>query len=116
MREYDKCYFCQNYKEEYECFFNIVHSDCYLVYGLKRTGCAGCPFAKGFEDELEIIKNQTGKMPLLLLDDVFSELDPKRRKRLLKFCEKTQTLITCTDLSENDEFNKKIHINNAQIV
>lgn len=66
--------------------------------------------------ELEIIKNQTGKMPLLLLDDVFSELDPKRRKRLLKFCEKTQTLITCTDLSENDEFNKKIHIKNAQIV
>ena len=66
--------------------------------------------------ELEIIKNQTGKMPLLLLDDVFSELDPKRRKRLLKFCEKTQTLITCTDLSENDEFDKKIHIKNAQIV
>lgn len=66
--------------------------------------------------ELEIIKNQTGKMPILLLDDVFSELDPKRRKRLLKFCEKTQTLITCTDLSENDEFNKKIHINNAKII
>ena len=21
MREYDKCYFCQNYKEEYECCF-----------------------------------------------------------------------------------------------
>lgn len=49
-------------KEEYECFFNIVHSDCYLVYGLKRTGCAGCPFAKGFEDELEIIKKYEPKL------------------------------------------------------
>lgn len=66
--------------------------------------------------ELEIIKNQTGKMPILLLDDVFSELDPKRRKRLLKFCEKTQTLITCTDVDENDDFNKKIHIKNTKIV
>lgn len=39
-------------KRVYESVFNVVHSDCYEVYGLKRTGCACCPFGKNFEDEL----------------------------------------------------------------
>lgn len=47
------------YKEEdkriYEQFYNIKHSDCYEKYGLKRTGCAGCPYGKDFENELEVI-------------------------------------------------------------
>ena len=38
-----------------ECF-NVTHSKCYTEYGLKRTGCAGCPFGQQFENELEIIK------------------------------------------------------------
>lgn len=44
-------------KKEYEQDCNIVHSDCYTIYGMDRTGCAGCPFGKDFEKELEIIKN-----------------------------------------------------------
>lgn len=28
------------------------HSRCYREYGLKRTGCAGCPYGRNFEDEL----------------------------------------------------------------
>lgn len=36
--------------------FNIVHSDCYTKYGLKRTGCCGCPYGKNFEKELKIIQ------------------------------------------------------------
>jgi len=34
----------------------IKHSDAYEVYGLKRTGCAGCPFGRNFEEELQVIK------------------------------------------------------------
>lgn len=41
-------------KEAYEQVFGITHSDCYLVYGLKRTGCACCPFGKDFEMELKV--------------------------------------------------------------
>lgn len=33
----------------------VKHSDCYEVYGLKRTGCAGCPFGRNFENELLIL-------------------------------------------------------------
>lgn len=39
-------------KEAYEQCFDIIHSDCYLKYGLSRTGCACCPFGKDFEKEL----------------------------------------------------------------
>lgn len=43
-------------KSEYEKSYGITHSKCYSKYGLKRTGCSGCPFGKGFEDELSAIK------------------------------------------------------------
>lgn len=39
-------------KIAYEHAFGIVHSDCYKVYGMKRTGCAGCPFNSRFQNEL----------------------------------------------------------------
>lgn len=41
-------------KEAYEHLFDIKHSDCYEKYGMKRTGCVGCPFARSLEEELEI--------------------------------------------------------------
>lgn len=49
--------------------------------------------------ELKFIKDETGEYPLLLLDDVMSELDAERRELLLEFLsrEKIQTLITATD-------------------
>lgn len=47
--------------------------------------------------ELELLENKTKNRPLLLLDDVFSELDGSRRKALTKFLRKYQTVITTTD-------------------
>lgn len=49
--------------------------------------------------ELKFLKSETGEYPLLLLDDVMSELDAERREMLLEFLrrEKIQTLITATD-------------------
>ena len=49
-------------KKEYEVFCGVVHSDCYTVYGFKRTGCACCPFGSGFEHELEVIKEYEPKL------------------------------------------------------
>lgn len=43
-------------KRFYEQEFGIVHSDCYKKYGLKRTGCVGCPFGRNCVDELKIIE------------------------------------------------------------
>lgn len=49
-------------KEEYEKYYNVVHSECYTKYGLCRTGCAGCPYGKDFEKELEIIQEHEPKL------------------------------------------------------
>lgn len=47
--------------------------------------------------ELELLEEKNGVRPLLLLDDVFSELDGSRRKALTKLLDKYQTIITTTD-------------------
>ena len=46
----------QEAKSEYEAYAEIEHSRCYTEYGLKRTGCAGCPFGRNCEKELEILE------------------------------------------------------------
>ncbi len=50
--------------------------------------------------ELEILEMETGEKPVLLLDDVMSELDEKRREHLLQAFEENQVFITCTELSQ----------------
>lgn len=47
--------------------------------------------------ELKIIEDKRGQKPILLLDDVFSELDGARRKALTEFMKSYQTFITTTD-------------------
>ena len=61
--------------------------------------------------EVELIKREKGSYPVLLLDDVFSELDEERRKYLIKSFHNIQTLITMTDvvdLKEMDNIEKSI--------
>ena len=51
--------------------------------------------------ELEFIKSEVGEYPVLLLDDVLSELDEARRNNLLQFIHKRiQTVITTTDIHD----------------
>lgn len=47
--------------------------------------------------ELELIEQTLGKTPILLLDDVFSELDGSRRRALTDYLETHQTFLTTTD-------------------
>ncbi|MDO4546875.1 MAG: DNA replication/repair protein RecF [Clostridia bacterium] len=50
--------------------------------------------------EMDVITKATGESPILLLDDVMSELDPGRRRMLLEAFEGAQTIVTCTDLDD----------------
>ncbi len=47
--------------------------------------------------EIELMRQETGEAPVLMLDDVMSELDPERRRLLVSSFSDVQTLITCTD-------------------
>lgn len=55
-------YFSDTDKQEYKEFCGVKYSDCYEVWGLKRTGCACCPFGSKFEDELEAVKQYEPKL------------------------------------------------------
>ncbi len=50
--------------------------------------------------EIEMMFRETGEYPLLLLDDVLSELDKYRQSQLLSYFDKVQTFMTMTDYRE----------------
>ncbi|MDD3995907.1 MAG: DNA replication/repair protein RecF [Bacilli bacterium] len=51
--------------------------------------------------EIEIIKENTKEYPILLLDDIFSELDENKKNNILKYLKKeNQTFITTTDINK----------------
>ena len=53
--------------------------------------------------EVEMLKNEYGEPPVLLLDDVLGELDENRQQNLMEFCKDFQTIITCTSWDKNVE-------------
>ena len=70
--------------------------------------------------EIEIFKNYLNTSPILLLDDVFSELDSVRKNNLLKYVDSSvQTIITSTDLDNIDssivERAKLFNIKNGKV-
>ena len=69
--------------------------------------------------EIEIVKKVINDTPILLLDDVLSELDKHRQNYLLDSISDIQTLITCTGLDDfvNNRFhiNKIMHVENGKV-
>lgn len=63
--------------------------------GQQRTAALSLKLA-----EIELVKKIVKDYPVLLLDDVLSELDSKRQEHLLSEITHIQTLITCTGLDE----------------
>ncbi len=63
--------------------------------GQQRTGALSLKLT-----EIQIVEEKTGEKPLLLLDDVLSELDRNRQNYLLEHIKGIQTIITCTGLEE----------------
>ena len=64
----------------------------YGSQGQKRTCVLALKLA-----ETSILRDETGKMPVLLLDDVMSELDSSRQEMLIRGIGDTQVFITCTE-------------------
>lgn len=89
---------------------NGVDLRSYGSQGQQRTAALALKLA-----EADCIELRTGERPILILDDVLSELDPLRRQELLKQARKQQTLLTCTDFTENGELiDNLIKINNIK--
>ena len=71
-------------KIDYEVAYLVDHSDCYTEYGLKRTGCAGCPFGRDFEYELEVIRKYEPKL-YKAVNNIFGE-SYEYTRRYREFC------------------------------
>ena len=95
-------------------FINDIDLKSFGSQGQQRSAVLSLKLA-----ELELLKNETGEYPVLLLDDVMSELDNKRRSSLLDFLQKKniQTLITATDKSlfNDSRKNRFFIINNGKV-
>lgn len=81
--------------------------DIYGSQGQHRTAILSLKLS-----ELNIIEEEIGEYPILLLDDFMSELDQKRRNHFLEKIDNTQVIITCTD--KIDIENKNILIYNVK--
>lgn len=63
--------------------------------GQQRTAALSLKLA-----EIELVKKIVKDYPILLLDDVLSELDSRRQEHLLSGIKHIQTIITCTGLDD----------------
>ena len=93
---------------------NGIDLRAYGSQGQQRTGALALKLA-----ELEFLRSETGEYPILLLDDVMSELDASRREALLAFLqrERIQTIITATDAAyfPRDDFGVVYHVENGTV-
>ncbi|MCI8777701.1 MAG: DNA replication/repair protein RecF [Bacilli bacterium] len=91
------------HKDDIEFFLNELNLKSYGSQGQQRLAVLTIKLA-----EIEILKKYNSETPILLLDDVFSELDDEKKNRLLKYISKgIQTIITTTDLKNIDKKIKK---------
>ena len=67
----------------------------YGSQGQQRTTALSAKLA-----EIDLIEQQTAQKPILLLDDVFSELDKNRQNFLMESIGHLQTVLTCTGIED----------------
>ncbi len=93
--------------------FKINNLDCkfYASQGQQRTVALVVKLSL-----MEVIKNEIGEYPVLLLDDVLSELDEARQNRLLELTTAYQTLISCTAIPKTSLTYNEIKINDGSVI
>ena len=82
------------HREDFEISINDKSLNLYGSQGQHRTAVLALKIA-----ELNIIKEEIGENPVLLLDDVTSELDESRVLAIFEVVKDYQVLITCTDIN-----------------
>ena len=100
------------HRDDFMIYINNKEVNVYGSQGQNRTAVLSLKLA-----ELNVIYEEIGEYPILLLDDFMSELDEKRRKNFLENIKDTQVIITGTDKIEiqNVDYNL-YHIKKGEIV
>ena len=89
------------HRDDFQIFINDILVNVYGSQGQHRTAILSLKIS-----ELQVVNDEIGENPILLLDDFMSELDENRRSNFIENIKDTQVIITCTD---------KIEINNENV-
>ena len=102
------------HRDDFNIYLNNIDAKVYGSQGQQRTSVLTIKFAS-----LKIIKEITDEYPVLLLDDVLSELDFNRKRYVLTSIKNIQTVITCTGIEDLtsylDENSKVFRVINGRI-
>jgi DNA replication and repair protein RecF len=83
------------HKDDIIFYINGINARDYASQGQQRSIIYSLKLA-----EVDVIRERTGNNPVLLLDDVLSELDKNRQKFVINSIDNIQTIITCTGVDE----------------
>ncbi len=102
------------HRDDFSFVINGMDARKYGSQGQQRTAALSLKMA-----EIELVKKITKDTPVLLLDDVLSELDSNRQQLLLANMGNIQTIITCTGVEEfvknRFEINRVYKVTNGQV-
>lgn len=103
------------HRDDFNVYINDIDTKTFGSQGQQRTAVLTIKFSA-----LKIIKEITGEYPVLLLDDVLSELDINRKRYILGTISGIQTIITCTGISDLEDYldneAKVFNVSNGQIL
>ena len=89
------------HRDDFSFMLNDIDMKNFASEGQQRLAIIALKIA-----EIYIFKEELNEYPVLLLDDIFSELDIKKRNKIIKYLdENIQTIITTTDIND---INKEI--------
>ena len=104
---------CGPHRDDLELKINGISARNFASQGQKRSIALAIKLA-----EAKVIEKNVGECPVVLLDDVMSELDPSRQDFILNHIKGMQSFLTCCDDSnvKNLIAGKKFIINNGRVV
>lgn len=91
------------HRDDFEFNFNKKRADGSASRGEIRSMILALKFI-----EAQILEDRLGKKPIILLDDIFSELDEKRQKHLVENFRDFQMIITSTMIPQEMRVDKKL--------
>lgn len=99
------------HKDDFEAALNELPMKAFASQGQTRTAAISLKLA-----ERDLFEADTGELPVLLLDDVLSELDPGRQDFVLNRIRTGQVFITCCEQDKVTDIGKTIRIEEGRLL
>ena len=99
------------HKDDFDVTLSGLSVKAFGSQGQTRTAAISLKLA-----QRDLMENESGEMPVLLLDDVLSELDPGRQDFVLNQITKGQVFITCCEKDRFTKLGKTIEIEKGHVI